>query len=218
MSSRRNSVQEAVRVIITKNPYLYRGLRMQVINYSAAARYIQDEVQNLAGNEVDPNTIVTAIMRFSREASAEEVRHPESALSGARFNLVTDIVDVTIQTSPQEQVSILELLQGLHKRGANIKVHQYQGSLKIITTSHEMPEFMQGLWQYEPSIREGYAELNIQLAHEISRYDRIAMLTDLLFRHGVHLVNAFFSQGEISLIINEEDASTAFEVLRSQNC
>ena len=217
MSSRRSSVQEAVRVIITQNPYLYRGLRMQVINYSAVARYIQDQVQDMAGNEVDPNTIVTAIMRFSREASDEEISQPESALAGARFNLVTDIVDVTIRTSPQDQITLLEQLYGLQKRGANIKIHQYQGSLKILTTSHEMHDFMQDLWQYEPVIREGYAELNIQLAQETSRYDRIAMLTDLLFRHGVHLVNAFFSQGEISLIINEEDASTAFEVLLSQN-
>ncbi len=190
---------------------------MQVINYSAVARYIQDQVQDMAGNDVDPNTIVTAIMRFSREATEDELRQPESALSGARFNLVTDIIDVTIHTSPQEQVSILEQLYDLQKKGANIKVHQYQNSLKIITTSYEMPGFMQDLWQYDPSIKEGYAELNIQLAQEISRYDRIAMLTDLLFRHGVHLIDAFFSQTEISLIINEEDASTAFEVLRSQN-
>ena len=217
MSNRRSSVQEAVRVIITQNPYLYRGLRMQVINYSAVARYIQDQVQDMAGNDVDPNTIVTAIMRFSREATDEEIRQPESALSGARFNLVTDIVDVTIHTSPQEQVSILEQLYDLQKKGANIKVHQYQNSLKIITTSYEMPGFMQDLWQYDPSIKEGYAELNIQLAQETSRYDRIAMLTDLLFRHGVHLVDAFFSQTEISLIINEGDASMAFEVLLSQN-
>ena len=190
---------------------------MQVINYSAVARYIQDQVQDMAGNTVDPNTIVTAIMRFSREASREELARPESALSGARFNLVTDIVDVSIRINPQDQVTVLEQLFELQKRGSNIKVHQYQGSLKIITTSHEMPEFMQDLWQYQPVIREGYAELNIQLAQETSRYDRIAMLTDLLFRHGVHLVNAFFSQTEISLIIHEEDASMAFEVLLNQN-
>ena len=190
---------------------------MQVINYSAVARYIQDQVQDMAGNSVDPNTIVTAIMRFSREASRDELTRPESALAGARFNLVTDIVDVSIRISPQDQVAVLEKLFELQKRGANIKVHQYQGSLKIITTSHDMPDFMQDLWQYQPVIREGYAELNIQLAHETSRYDRIAMLTDLLFRHGVHLVDAFFSQTEISLIIHEKDASMAFEVLLSQN-
>jgi hypothetical protein len=217
MSGRRSSVQEAVRVIITQNPYLYRGLRMQVINYSAVARYIQDQVQDMAGNEVDPNTIVTAIMRFSREASSEELTRPERALSGARFNLVTDIVDVTIRASPQDQFTILRQLYEFQEQGSNIKIHQYQGSLKIITTSHEMSKIIQDLWQYQPVIREGYAELNIQLAKETSRYDRIAMLTDLLFRHGVHLVNAFFSQTEINLIINERDASTAFEVLLSQN-
>jgi len=189
---------------------------MQVINYSAVARYIKDQVQSMAGNEVDQNTIVTAIMRFSREARKEEFRQSETALYGARFNLVTDIVDVTIQASPQDQVAILGLLYDLQKQGANIKIHQYPGSIKIITTSYEMPRFMQDLWQYEPSIREGYAELNIRLAQEVSRYDRIALLTDLLFRHGVHLVDAFFSQTEISLIIKEEDASKAFEVLRTQ--
>jgi hypothetical protein len=46
--------------------------------------------------------------------------------------------------------------------------------------------------------------------------DRIALLTDLLFRNGVHMVDAFFTGDEMSLIIREEDASKAFEVLRSQ--
>lgn len=210
-------MQEAVRVIITQNPYLYRGLRMQVINYSAVARYIQEQVKDMSGDEVDPNTIVTAIMRFSKEASAQEARPASGALSGSRFNLVTDIVDISIPSSPQEQSVIIEQLALLQKKGLNIKLHQYQGSLKVIATSQATHEFMQDIWQYNPVVREGFAELNVVMAQDRSRYDRVALLTDLLFRHGVHLVNAFFSQSEISLIVNEEDASKAFEVLRSQN-
>lgn len=217
MSGRRNSVQEAVRVIITQNPYLYRGLRMQVINYSAVARYIQEQVKDMSGDEVDPNTIVTAIMRFSKETSAQEARPASGALAGSRFNLVTDIVDISIPSNPQEQSLIIEQLALLQKKGLNIKLHQYQGSLKVIATSQAMHEFMQDIWQYNPVVREGFAELNVVMAQDTSRYDRVALLTDLLFRHGVHLVNAFFSQSEISLIVNEEDASKAFEVLRSQN-
>jgi hypothetical protein len=217
MSGRRNTVQEAVRVIITQNPYLYRGLRMQVINYSAVARYIQDQVKDMSGDEVDPNTIVTAIMRFSKEARAQEARPTGGALTGSRLNLVTDIVDIQIPSNAQDQATIIEQLSVLQKKGLNIKIHQYQGSLKVIATSEVMHEFMQDLWQYNPVVREGFAELNVVMAYDISRYDRVALLTDLLFRHGVHLVNAFFSQGEISLIVNEEDASKAFEVLRSQN-
>ena len=60
--SRRSSVQDAVRLLITRNPYLYRGIRMKVINYSAVARFIHTDVENLAGSRVDPNTIVTAII------------------------------------------------------------------------------------------------------------------------------------------------------------
>jgi hypothetical protein len=189
---------------------------MQVINYSAVARYIQDQVKDMSGDEVDPNTIVTAIMRFSKEARAQEARPTEGALTGSRFNLVTDIVDIQIPSNAQEQASIIEQLSVLQKKGLNVRIHQYQGTLKVIATSEVMHEFMQDLWQYNPVVREGFAELNIVMAYDTSRYDRVALLTDLLFRHGVHLVNAFFSQGEISLIVNEEDASKAFEVLRSQ--
>ena len=36
---------------------------------------------------------------------------------------------------------------------------------------------------------------------EDRRIDRIALLTDLLFRNGVHLINAFYTQDEINLIL-----------------
>ncbi len=190
---------------------------MQVINYSAVARYIHDQVRDMSGDEVDPNTIVTAIMRFSKEATELKSRPSEGALAGARFNLVTGIVDITIHTNSQEQISIIQRLSHLQKKGLNIKVHQYQGSLKLIATREVMHEFMQELYQYNPIVKEDFAELNIVMSQDRSRYDRIALLTDLLFRNGVHLVDAFFSQREISLIVNEEDASKAFEILRSQN-
>ena len=103
-------MQEAVRVIITRNPYLYRGIRMQVVNYSAAARYIQDDVEILSGSDVDPNTIVTAIMRFSREAIEAQPLEHRGALHGSRLNLETEIKEVTIRASRREQVNIVKQL------------------------------------------------------------------------------------------------------------
>jgi hypothetical protein len=216
MSSRRRSVQEAVRVIITQNPYLYRGIRMQVINYSAAARYIQGEVEDLAGNQVDPNTIVTAIMRFSREALEEEPSVTRGALHGSRINLVTDVKELSLKVNRREQTEIIEALIDHQKQNLPVQFHQFQSTLKILTTGEAMTQLMQDLWQYEPGLSEGYAELNVAIAPGDDRYDRIALLTDLLFRNGVHLVDAFFTEDEISLIIHEEDASKAFEVVRSQ--
>jgi len=45
---------------------------MRVVNYSALARYIQQEVESNIGDEVDPNTIVTAIMRLSNQVLEPE--------------------------------------------------------------------------------------------------------------------------------------------------
>jgi len=216
MSSRRRSVQEAVRVIITQNPYLYRGIRMQVINYSAAARYIQEDVKGLAGDEVDPNTIVTAIMRFSKEALEGTPVESQGALYGSRLNLVTNVKELTLKVSRREQSEIIEGLLEHQKQGLAVRFHQLPGSLKIIATSEAMTQLMQDLWQYEPELGEGYAELSIATVPGDDRYDRIALLTDLLFRNGVHMVDAFFTGDEVSLILREEDASKAFEVLRSQ--
>jgi hypothetical protein len=216
MSNRRRSVQEAVRVIVTQNPYLYRGIRMQIINYSAAARYIQEDVEDLAGNQVDPNTIVTAIMRFSREALEEESSEPQGALHGSRLNLVTDVKELSLKVSRREQTEIIETMIEHQKQGLPVRFHQFQGILKVLTTGDAITQIMQDLWQYEPKLSEGYAELNITIAPGDDRYDRIALLTDLLFRNGVHMVDAFFTEDEISLIIHEEDASKAFEALRSQ--
>ncbi|MCW4049716.1 MAG: hypothetical protein NWE89_08260 [Candidatus Bathyarchaeota archaeon] len=216
MSGRRSTVQEAVRVIITRNPYLYRGLRMQVINYSAAARYIHTDVESLAGDQVDPNTIVTAIMRFSKEATRTRQTEPKGALHGSRLNLVTDVKDLTLNVERREQTEIMGKLLEHQRQGLYLRVHQFPGSLKIITTSDAMTQLMGDLWQYQPTVYEGFAELNIKIVQGEERYDQIALITDLLFRNGVHMVDAFYSPDEVSLIIHEEDASKAFEVIRSQ--
>jgi hypothetical protein len=215
MSSRRRSVQEAVRVIIRSNPYLYRGIRMQVINYSAAARYIQEDVEDLAGDEVEPNTIVTAIMRFSREALEVQTPQQRESLQGSRINLITDIKDITIKASRREQADIIEKLLEMERDGLFIRIHQFQESLKILTTSDSMTKLMQEFWQYEPVIDEGFAELNVTLRRGQERADQIALLVDLLFRNGVQMFDVFYSPDEVSLIISEEYASRAFEVLRS---
>jgi len=75
---------------------------------------------------------------------------------------------------------------------------------------------MQELWQYEPAMKEGYSQFNVSMVQGDERYDRVTLITYLLFRFGVQMFDAFFGKDEISLILHEGDASKTFEVLRSQ--
>jgi aspartokinase len=189
---------------------------MKVINYSAVARFIQNEVENVAGSRVDPNTIVTAIMRFSNEVDSLEQIEQRSFFRGVRLGLETGVFLINVLVNQIDQADVLNILAELQKKGLSIKSHQFHGSLRITTFTEYLHEILESLSNYRYEVKESFAELKITMGGEDRRIDRIALLTDLLFRNGVHLINAFYTQDEINLIIREEDSPKAIEVIRNQ--
>ena len=189
---------------------------MRVVNYSALARYIRNEVENIAGENIDPNTIVTAIMRFSNEATRITPSEPQGIFHGSRLNLETGISEITIKSTQNDQAKLLEMLASLQSAGIQFRVHQFPASVKVTVHTEFLNEVRPYLQEYEVSSTGGLAELNLRLQSNVRNVDRIALISDLMFRNGVHMVDAFYSPHEINLIIREEDASKAFEVLRAQ--
>ena len=45
--------------------------------------------------------------------------------------------------------------------------------------------------------------------------DVVSYVAEVLHANGVELVNAFFSQDNITIILNEKDSSRAYEILHS---
>ena len=189
---------------------------MRVVNYSALARYIHNEVENIAGENIDPNTIVTAIMRFSNEATTVTPSEPQGIFHGLRLNLETGISEITIKSTQNDQGKLLELLASLQSAGIQFRIHQFPASVKVTVHTEFLDEIRPFLQEYDVSSIGGLAELNLRLQSNVRNVDRIALISDLMFRNGVHMVDAFYSPNEINLIIRDEDASKAFEVLRAQ--
>lgn len=189
---------------------------MRVINYSAAARYIQDDVEIIAGNNVDSNTIVTAIMRLGRETQNAVGRDIGKPFRGCRLSLQTGVSEITINTPQREQSQIITRVLELLDKGYQLYLHQFPEHLKIITLTDSLTEVTDSLRDIEGEVDGGFALLSLKTGSGARRYDLVALITDMLFRNGVHLVNAFFTEEEITLVINEDDASKAFDVLRIQ--
>ena len=62
----------------------------------------------------------------------------------------------------------------------------------------------------------GLAKIKISVPREHSRSDVVSYVAEVLHTNGIELVNAFFSQDSIIIILNEKDASRAYEILRSE--
>jgi aspartokinase len=213
--SGRSSVQDVVRIIVTRNPYLYRGLRMRVMNYSALARYIQREVQSTFGDDVDPNTIVTAIMRLSNQL--EEPLEPRSPLAGGRLNLVTGISEVLIRVPPVKHTEIVERIMKLGVFDSYmLSLHQTQSGIRLFTNSPDADKIGQELKDHDVEVGAGYAELHLRLPSAMEGVeDALTMIVDVLSENGVNAIEANVVEGEISFIVREDDAGRAFDALRT---
>jgi len=204
-----------VRIIVTRNPYLYRGLRMRVVNYSALARYIQGEVESAFGDEVDPNTIVTAIMRLSNQVlEPEELRSP---LSGGRINLVTGVSEVFVPSPPVKHTEIVDKLAALGAFDSySVSLHQTRKGIRVLTNTPDAERLVEELKDYGAEMSGGLAELHVGLPPQLEGVEGVlTLVVDVLAQNGVHAVDISLSGGEISVVLREDDASRAFEAMRN---
>ncbi len=210
-------MQDVVRIIVTRNPYLYRGLRMRVVNYSALARYIQEEVQTTFGDNVDPNTIVTAIMRLSNQLVEPE--EPRSPLTGTRINVVTGISEVLISAAPVKQTELISRIVGLGVfESYMLSLRQTQRGIRIMTNSLDAAKLKEALGDFSVDVTGGFAELHMRLPDHLEGVEGVLTLViDILAQNGVYAVDNSIANNEISVILREDDAGRAFEALRLQS-
>ncbi len=62
----------------------------------------------------------------------------------------------------------------------------------------------------------GLAKIRISVPANQNRSDIVSYVAEILHNNGIVIVNAFFSQDGITIILNEKDASKAYEILRSE--
>ena len=61
----------------------------------------------------------------------------------------------------------------------------------------------------------GLAKIKITIPNSQNQSDVVSYVAEVLHANGIELVNAFFSQDNILIILNEKDASRAYEILHS---
>jgi hypothetical protein len=187
---------------------------MRVVNYSAVARYIRDDVESIFGEVVDPNTIVTAVMRLSHQAL--EPISPRNPLAGSRLNLVTGVSEVTIEAPPVKHTEIMTRIMALGVFDSYmLSLHQFSSGLKIMTNASDAEKVKAEFSENLVEVIRGYAEVHIKLPYPFEGVEGgLTAVVDVLAQNGVHAVDALFTGRDISLVVKEEDAGRAFEVLR----
>ena len=210
------SVPEIVRETITRNRSIFDCLKMDLINYTALAVKIQPEVERTLGNPVNLNTIVVAIKRFADSLEVKEDVEEQSVLKNARLALTDGIIDIKFSMKDSQNIDPLTILDKFSKITTNYDFFRSSDTFRFLTEDmDDVREIFDTIPNRENIFSTGLAKIRISIPPNQNKSDVVSYVAEVLHDNGIELVNAFFSQDNIILILNEKDSSKAYDVLHS---
>ena len=221
------SVPGAVREIVTRNRAIQDCMKMGVINYTALAARIRPEIERLLGNPVNLNTVVVAIKRYAdalgvggsgRGADAGA----EAALKNARLVLTDGMIDVRFSAKEFDRMGPAEILERFARMGGDYEFFRLSDSLRFLVEDmqgvREIFRDMQGAGG-EEICNTGLAKIRVLMPDAqgppSATSDVVSHVVEVLHMAGIEIVNAYFGQDSITIIVREEDAARAYDALSS---
>jgi len=210
------SIPEVVREIIRKNRSVYDCMKMDLINYTALAVKIQPEIERVLGNSVNVNTVVVAIKRFADSFEIKEEVNEESVLKNARLALTDGIMDIKFSIKDSNEIDPMVILDKFSKVTSNYEFFRVSDSFRFLAEDmDDIRQIFNNFTNRENMFSTGLAKIKISIPVSQNQSDVVSYVAEVLHVNGIELVNAFFSQDNIVIILNERDASRAYEILHS---
>jgi len=210
------SVPEVVREVITRNRSIYDCMKMDLINYTALAVKIQPEIEKILGNSVNLNTIVVAIKRYADSFETKEEMKEESVLKNARLSLTDGIMDVRFSVKDSNEMDPMSILDKFSKVTNDYEFFRLSDSFRFLTEDmDDIRRIFSDVSERDDMFSTGLAKIRISIPSSQNQSDVVSYVAEVLHANGVELVNAFFSQDNITIILNERDSSRAYDILHS---
>ncbi len=210
------SMPEVVKEIITRNRSIYDCMKMDLINYTALAVKIQPEIERILGNSVNLNTVVVAIKRYADSFEIKEEVKEESVLKNARLALTDGIMDIKFSIKDSNEIDPMAILEKFSKITNNYEFFRVSDSFRFLAEDMEdIRQIFSNVSNRDDMFSTGLAKIRISIPTSQNQSDVVSYVAEVLHANGIELVNAFFSQDSIVIILNEKNSSRAYDILHS---
>lgn len=211
------SVPDVVREIITRHRSIHDCMKMDLINYTALAVKIQPEVERHLENPVNLNTIVVAIKRYADSFETKEDVKEQSVLKNARLSLTDGILDVKFSLDELGEQEAINLMNKFSELKSDYEFFRLTDSFRLLTEDLvDVRQLIKSFPGVKNFFNTGLAKIKIRIPQDQNRSDIVSYVAEVLHSNGIELINAYFSQDDIVIVLNEKGASRAYELLRSE--
>ncbi|MHA1971315.1 MAG: hypothetical protein ACTSXE_05655 [Candidatus Thorarchaeota archaeon] len=212
------STSSVIREILDRYPTLYRSMQLGVLNYSAAARLIQEEVEVILQRSIELNTIVASFVRMTKSIDDMPVIDMRNLFLKSRVTVTTGISQIDIRCTPEERLDIVSVLNEMELYDVeHLSIHQFSYNIRILCSTRDSEMIQEKIGKtHSLSLKDGCALVNIKLHNTIDDdITSIALIFDLLNKKGINILANYSVQDDILIVVKERDVARAMEVLRS---
>ncbi len=225
MYFRSMSVSQAIKEILLNNTFYLQALQTGIANFTALGQRIKPDVDKLTQSDVSLNTIVVAIKRFSdilekRSLLEKDDNYMEGNL---RMSLTGSIIDIEFEQETDEMYSILADFEMQHETIRKLNFFHSNRHFKLFTENvNEFREiFSKTSEKFDGKIKEDLSMITINIPlegniDERKSYSILNSIFEILYNNQISIQNAFFVPNEIVLILKNDDAAKAYELLRQK--
>lgn len=197
-----------------------QALQLGIANYTALAQRIKPQVEAAMGAKINTNTIVVAIKRFADSLPKQESEADEPSKGGskAKLSLVGGILDVDLQSGRDDALSgLLDKIFGEHSGSYNLFQSDEHSTL-LVEDAEGVRDIMSGvLDRFEGTLSEGLSKISIAIGHDgQDPYHVLSIVSGLLYNNMIPIRSAFYAGNEIVLVINDDDAAKAYDLIRTK--
>ena len=211
------SVPDSVREIITRNRSIYDCIKMDLINYTALALKIQKDVEGQVGSPVNLNTIVVAIKRYADSFEKKEGLQNEPVLKNARLSLTDGIMDIKFSSQELGMDDAVSLMDSFTRIDPDYEFFRLTDSFRFLTEDiSDVRKLLETFSSHKNLFQTGLAKISITIPEYQNNPDVASYVSEILHNNGIELVNAYFGQDSIVLVLHEKDAARAYEILRGE--
>lgn len=224
------SVPQAIKEILSSNNLYLQALLSGIANYTALAQKIKPDIEKLTASNVSLGTIVVAIKRLVDSLHKEEETANKSGLKqilpiieGARMSLTSSMIDIDFNESKFGQLS--DIFDALFEKEISHNYNIYQTDRQIRLLAEDIQEIRNivgsGSKKFDGIIKDGLSKITITIPSILNESDNdnkyyrfISSVSDIIYNRRIKVYDAFFTPKEIVLILNDQDAVKAYELLR----
>ncbi|MBP9690598.1 hypothetical protein KBD81_00805 [Candidatus Woesebacteria bacterium] len=210
------TVPSVIAEIVRRTPHLEEGIARGIINLSALARELQQEVEEETMKEVQPESIMMALKRLLPKLKPSK-RHDALFEGNPELIVRSNLFEMTVQNAQSQienQRKLLTYASAHHEQFSTITHGVFETT---IIASHEARQFIQNLYNSATIISEFSDLSSITVKFPVDIVDTpgvyYSILKALAWEH-IPLTEVVSTYSEFTVIIKEEYVDRAFSLIK----